>query len=313
MEFDNVLYVIGNGFDLHHGVMSSYASFSIWLKRKNIELYNKLSNVCKVDFLWKDFEQALAVVDRDYFLSIGEAWLPYGWTEDDSCAELFYAQDIVRGEAEELWKDIQKWFRKWVNSIKWYECYNKKKIYLDYNARYITFNYTPFLETQYGIDSKRILYLHGKRTDNKNLPLIGHDGRDTFDEWYTKKNNHYRRYYRGKNADLPEIDTMTNSAEEYFSLSEKPIEEIIRKNTKFFEDLYDVEYIYVLGHSFGNVDLPYFRLLNKVNDYPEKIKWIVSFYSEKERSNINKILQDKVVRKGATIEMITLDSMCMSI
>ena len=29
-SFDNVLYIIGNGFDLHHGVMSSFKSFAIW-------------------------------------------------------------------------------------------------------------------------------------------------------------------------------------------------------------------------------------------------------------------------------------------
>jgi len=31
-SFDNVLYIIGNGFDLHHGVMSSYKSFAMWLQ-----------------------------------------------------------------------------------------------------------------------------------------------------------------------------------------------------------------------------------------------------------------------------------------
>jgi hypothetical protein len=150
-SFDNVLYVIGNGFDLHHGVMSSYKSFAIWLQQKNRILYEKLNAVCRVESLWRDFEGALPYVDRDYFLTIGELWLPQGWTEDDGYAELFYAQDYVRGEAEMLWDDIRKWFRKWVCSIAWHEAYDKMKVWIDYEARFITFNYTPFLETQYGI------------------------------------------------------------------------------------------------------------------------------------------------------------------
>ena len=68
-SFDNVLYVIGNGFDLHHGVMSSYKSFAIWLQQKNRILYEKLNAVCRVESLWRDFEGALPYVDRDYFLT----------------------------------------------------------------------------------------------------------------------------------------------------------------------------------------------------------------------------------------------------
>lgn len=48
------------------------------------------------------------------FLTLGDMWLPDMWTEDDSYAELYYAQDTVREEAENLWGDIQKWFRKWL-------------------------------------------------------------------------------------------------------------------------------------------------------------------------------------------------------
>ena len=69
-SFDNVLYIIGNGFDLHHGVMSSYGAFEAWLKRQNKKLYSKLNGVCRVDYLWRDFEKALADVDRDYFLNL---------------------------------------------------------------------------------------------------------------------------------------------------------------------------------------------------------------------------------------------------
>lgn len=308
-SFDNVLYIIGNGFDLHHGVLSSYKSFAIWLKRKNRELYDKLKIVCRVGYLWKDFEGALPYVNRDYFLGMGDILLPQGWTEDDGYAELFYAQDYVRGETVMLWEDILKWFRKWVLSISWHDECNLKKLRLDDEARYITFNYTPFLETEYGIPAENILYIHGNRADKKHLPIIGHDGRDTFEDWYRSAPRYLKRYYKGKQSMLPEVEMMTGSVEEFYSLSEKPVEKILMENQTFIEDLYDVEYIYVLGHSLGNVDLPYFRVINLANDNPERIKWIVSYYLESERAQLERTMRNSVIDKNAGLEMITLEGM----
>lgn len=51
MAFDNVLYIIGNGFDLHHHVKSSYQAFAEWLNKNNRKLYQKLTAVCRVDYL----------------------------------------------------------------------------------------------------------------------------------------------------------------------------------------------------------------------------------------------------------------------
>ena len=305
-SFDNVLYIIGNGFDLHHGVMSSYGAFEAWLKRQNKKLYSKLNGVCRVDYLWRDFEKALADVDRDYFLNLGDFWLPDGWTEDDSYAELFYAQDTVREEAEILWNDILKWFRKWVCSISWREECDAKKVWLDYEARFITFNYTSFLETQYGIPAENIVYIHGKQGDKTRPPVIGHDGRDTFEGWYKKAPRSLKMHYRGKHAMLPEVEIMTASVEEYFSLSEKPVMKILREHQAFIDDLYDVEHIYVLGHSLGNVDIPYFKAINAANDFPEKLHWYVSYYSEDEKRRLAKTMCKRVMDKDARLEMITM-------
>ena len=306
--YDNVLYIIGNGFDRHHEVKSSYQHFANWLKKNNWELYGILSEVCKVDFLWKDFERALPYVNRDYFINMGETILPDSWTEDDSYAELLYAQDYVREEAEILWKDIQKWFRKWVRSVRWERDSDKKKVRIDYDARFITFNYTPFLETQYGIPAENILYIHGKASDQRRAPIIGHDGTDTFNNWFKTTGKSQKRHYRGSHARLPEVEMMTESVEEFYSLSEKPVQEILNQNKAFINDLFDVKYIYVLGHSLGNVDIPYFEAVNKANDYPEQIHWHVSYYSDEEKQHLEDIMSKRIITDGATLDMMTLAS-----
>ncbi len=157
MKIDDVLYIIGNGFDIHHGVCSKYSDFANFLKIYNRFLYNQFTEICRIDFLWTEFEKALAYVNRDYFLEMEETIMPHDWDDDRPDSELFMPADYVRGEAEYFWNEVQKWFRKLVRQIRWSNRYNSKKIWLDSYARYITFNYTPFLETVYGIPAENIL------------------------------------------------------------------------------------------------------------------------------------------------------------
>lgn len=309
MAYDNVLYIIGNGFDRHHHIRSSYLDFADWLKKNNKVLYGTLSDVCKEDFLWKDFERALAYVNRDYFISMGDIMLPTNWTEDDGYAELFYAQDYVRGEADIFWDKIQKWFRKWVRTIKWEKDSASKKVRIDYDARFITFNYTPFLETEYSISPENILYIHGRAGDQKSPPIIGHDGRDTFDEWYKTAGKETKRHYQGKYAMLPEVEMMTRSVEEFYSVSEKPVQAILSRHQDFIRGLHDVECLYVLGHSLGNVDIPYFKAINDANERPDELQWYVSYYSDEEKDALEGIMRSRVISEKAKLQMISMDSL----
>lgn len=304
--FDNVLYIIGNGFDLHHNIHSSYKYFEAWLVNKNPALYNKLSLICRHDSLWWNFEEALAYVDRDYFLNAGELLLPKEWSEDDSVAELFYASDIVRSEAEGLWDEIVKWFRKWIVTVSWQRESNSRKLMIDAYARFVTFNYTPFLESRYGIDSQNILYIHGRQGSCKCPPIIGHGDTDSFPEWFGKKHNHRRRYYKGGTSILPEVEMMTESAEYYFQLSEKPVGRIISKNKAFIDDLYDVRHIFVLGHSMNRVDIPYFLSIVDANDAPNDISWHVSYYDEKEKRRLLDVFSSLIPTTHMNLNMFRL-------
>lgn len=61
---EQVLYAIGNGFDIMHRVKSSYADFGKTLgKNSNLRFY--LENYLDVDDLWGDFEVALAKIRVD--------------------------------------------------------------------------------------------------------------------------------------------------------------------------------------------------------------------------------------------------------
>ena len=57
----------------------------------------------------------------------------------------------------------------------------------------------------------------------------------------------------------------------------KPTEQIINENEYFFNNLSNVEKIYVYGHSISQVDILYFeKLFKSVND---NCKWCVSYHN----------------------------------
>lgn len=62
-ELESRLYIIGNGFDLHHGIASSYRNFENHVKNNNAKLYSNLRLYFNYDYLWSNFEAALAEID----------------------------------------------------------------------------------------------------------------------------------------------------------------------------------------------------------------------------------------------------------
>ncbi|WP_289006635.1 AbiH family protein [Parabacteroides sp.] len=75
----------------------------------------------------------------------------------------------------------------------------------------------------------------------------------------------------------------------------------------FFDDLYDVKHIYVMGHSLGNVDLPYFKKISSCNSTPKKINWHVSYYADSEREKLKKLMQDNIMDQGASLELFKME------
>ena len=67
----NTLYLIGNGFNLHHSLRTSYVHFrDDYVKRRSSALWNDLLDIYgdapqNDNLLWKDFENMLGKVDYD--------------------------------------------------------------------------------------------------------------------------------------------------------------------------------------------------------------------------------------------------------
>lgn len=297
---DSVLYIIGNGFDLYHGVKSSYGSFRKWLQTHDYDTFQTYETVCDYDALWSDFETGMAYVSRDFFLESGLAFFPDSKSDPDewSAADILLGGDAASSSVYELLDKLKKDFHKWVCSLSVPRDYKDKMLYVDDYARFLTFNYTTFLESHYGIPSSQINHIHGVKTQSWGSLVVGH-GEDTseiFDSWwkskgydkprYNKKGKKYYkrdaiyRMYRGNTQYLPENEALTSAVESYYSDSEKPVDKILRDNQVYFESLSNIEIIYVWGISFSKVDKPYIKKIIEVNADKANLQWYVSAYSD---------------------------------
>ncbi len=175
---NNSLSIIGNGFDLMHGVPSSYYNFRDCMGRNN-ELRNALELYIKKDDLWADFEESLAYLDDEAMLGTVNDWMDSldvkdQYDDDFSATDFFMAAEAAIGPAQTIMKELQKQFRKWVFTLKTSNSTKPLEDILSKQFRFINFNYTEFLETIYGITKKNIWYIHGDRRDKNKELILGH-------------------------------------------------------------------------------------------------------------------------------------------
>lgn len=176
------LFIIGNGFDLAHGLKTSYNDFYVFLKKKYGEetskwilpfINNEKNRCCDFDSArllmrlislaekdggcWSDLESSLGKLDYTRFFL-------QGYTEQYT--------DLIMKSLEIAIPKIKRFFKDWITKI---SVENVKRIsgfekIIDIeNDYFITFNYTNVLEEIYGV--KNICHVHG---DKNNNIIFGH-------------------------------------------------------------------------------------------------------------------------------------------
>lgn len=325
MHYDNTLYIIGNGFDRYHGASSSYSDFKNYVKRKDSGLFMELENFFMPHDLWSSFEANLSLLNRSIPLYVAESFMPDSKKDFDDLqiADILLPGDFAGGMLDELLENIRKIFHRWILTIKLHGSNLNQKLRINYYATFINFNYTNFLESIYGIEHERINYIHGYYLDKMGSLIVGHSTphNKLYDDWvnsikleydrvYTNKNGHrYKKKdllynaYLNENYHDPIIEMAIEKIEDYFSNSLKNTEKIVKDNKRFFEQLYDIKYTYVLGHSISPIDARYYYEIINHNHDSNAIKWIVAYNSDIVKNTlINNLISLGV--KSSQIEMI---------
>jgi len=193
-----LLYVIGNGFDLHHGMATGYKHFGAFLKRDHSKLRDYLDEYFVTDdedWFWGHFEACLADLDTDTLVDNFEQFIvPYSaddWSDGFHHDYVYELTRVVRALSEDLLAAFAQWIRQ--IAIPTPTSLMSPMARIDPTARFINFNYTNTLQQLYGVPDTHVWHIHGSaaRTD----PLIlGHGWRPEPNETLSPPGPRARRH-----------------------------------------------------------------------------------------------------------------------
>lgn len=254
-----ILYIIGNGFDLKHKLPTRYTDFYEYSEALLNELGQYLSSDISSENPWSDFETYLGTFDWEEFYNNHnhiDSW------EDESFrpSMVYSLEDGLNAEAENLVDAIRSQFQEWIESISVEDA--EKKFYFEPNARFLSFNYTSLLQTVYGIEDECIFHIHGSANKYDEL-IFGHGESREVESELDENGNSSRTMFS---------DAEGAAAYPFFAF-QKPVNDILDRNQSYFESLKNVEVIIVIGHSLNEIDLPYFK---KIAETTQASKWVVS-------------------------------------
>ena len=293
---DATLIVLGNGFDLMHGVKSSYYSFRDSMGKHN-DLRRTLEEYLDVDDVWWSFEYALSRIDVKRMANSAavKTSLDFfdGFHPEESAAGYFAAIDGAADPMYIICSELPRSFRRWVNSLKWGtdNLPLKKMIHQPY---VLCFNYTEFIESEYGVSHDKVCYIHGCR-QNKNQPLIlGHLEGDS-DDMYNFEDD----YSLGQKNPLVQLaqENIVEKITYYDQSLTKHCDEIISRNGEFFDKLENIENIIIIGHSLADVDRDYFREIVRNNIDCQKLNWFFGCYGIGDLRQISSFIEDLKIPK----------------
>ncbi len=290
------LYVIGNGFDLHHGIPSSYGAFKEFVRAHDPEIFEWVEEYIPAGDLWGDLEGALAHLDTDNIVDERTQFLGSLGADDWSESGHHDFQYEIGRVATGLSSSLQELFSQWVSSLPISEARDApgRLTTLDPEAFYLTFNYTNTLTEVYGIDPERVLYIHGSEEEGDEL-ILGH-------AWEAQHRTPLNQEDEDRDSYDHRIAEAMDELDSYFDKTFKPSEKIIKDNESFFQGLDSVTEVRVLGHGLGDVDKAYFEaLISGLRD--GDVRWIIALRKpetfEKSRADL--------VRFGVAEERVSFD------
>lgn len=300
------LYIIGNGFDIHHDIPSKYYDrnggdcFRKWLDENDCDLLCKIDDNFgyQTDEWWGKFEENLASVEtlRVAYEEAFEHYPNFG-SDDFRDRDWYEAEIATEIRLNGVFSDIQDALSRWIIQLP--KGNSKKRIkLLNKNSLFISFNYTHTLEDLYGIPPERVLYIHGCLNGE---PLVfGHgmqySGLQNMMEKYEKVEEGDYVYQRAKDSALYSVAS-----------HKKNVDEIIREHIKWFDRLSNITDIHIFGHSLGAVDLPYFYKIFDSCD-KKKVRVEISCFDDEAKEKALSLIKESSIPLSH-YNQITLESL----
>lgn len=270
---DRKLYIIGNGFDLWHGMPTSLWQFKEFVEVHDSGLLKAVQNYLPADEDWSDLELALAGIDVDSIVQDNEYFMTSYGAEDWSDSGHHDFQYEVSRVVETLSKELRSRLGEWIRQVPVpTPATAEARLHsIDPTSLFLTFNYTSTLEQLYFIPERHILHIHGRAESPDSDLVLGH-------AW-----NPLERPSLNMRPDIEDIDTRLMEAnsilDNFFSATFKHSDRLLQEHRPFFERLTDLEEVCVLGHSLSTVDELYLRSILAIQGVASA-RWQVACHSD---------------------------------
>lgn len=277
------LFIIGNGFDLSHGIPSQYSNFRSFIIEKYPQALALRDEVIYLDDIfdiderefaaeillnamdrasgedWSRFEEALACINFN-------RKFPFANHKDDETDEedrelmqdyLVYMSALSKYfiACSELWQDF---FRLWIKNIEFqieqHQFARKEALILlltQPNTHFLTFNYTKTLQVLYGV--KKVTHIHNRVGQKL---IFGHDKDDAL----------YMQY--GKTSENEPLVSSSDLDDFIMSLRKDTVKPM-KKYNHFFKSLdKTIDCVYSYGFSYGRPDSVYIKeIIKRIHPY----------------------------------------------
>lgn len=265
------LYIIGNGFDMAHGLQTSYWNFREFLQQKYHDFLYRFEKVygfeplddteygygqelqkkwddAVFDKLWSRFEQDMALPDVEAMIGFSESVV--------GDLDLESGNTGIKDTMDEYWKqeygfinNLQRYLKEWVSQIDLSEISPLQQKLLNNNVdSFFNFNYTAVLEMVYRIPC--VFHVHGSvASERDGEPIIGHCNSHEILKRRNLSSKAEENFDEGGTS-------IQNAIANYLESIYKDTDRLIQINASFFKQLKDVNQVVIIGWSAGDVDLP---------------------------------------------------------
>lgn len=285
------LFLIGNGFDLAHGCHTSYECFQEYLETHRYEICNfDLSDYFTgLDTKqWKDFENELESINFERQMEDYVADIKVNASDRDFDFNVNLNSSLQDSFEEAMYTFYPTLCEAISNFV--IEATSgsiARKTYFSDIMRpedvFITFNYTKLLEKLYMIKEKQIKHIHGIAYPRQNYRYDDSysygDPTIIFGQGNLRQTTRIPRKYE-YNPNNPQkcLFALNQELKKNYKINE--LTDFVYK----FQDQIDT--VEIIGHSLGNVDIPYFIKLNEIIAKSTKIKyWLFDENEENEKKS----------------------------
>lgn len=302
---NKTLYIFGNGFDMAHGIDTSYWTFRTYLSEKYDDFlmqFEKMYNIERLDDTEPWYTSVAQTrwensINKDFW-SYFEHQMGYPNTSEMEDFSSCVVDDLdldggnigIESMMDSYWREqygfinhLNDYILEWVEQVDItpIEPRNKELIGCDHSI-FLTFNYTSVLENVYNISSHKILHIHGGVSSISDIePIMGHGNVDDIS---------YHKKQAESAAEVFDEGTTSihNAISDFIEIMHKDTHSIIITNKHFFEQLNQISVVNILGWSIGDVDVPY--LLKIKNSVPADAQWNIYYYDSKSKELISKVI-----------------------